>query len=61
MDFTALLQYSFGKVIETFSSNWFLLVISILISATLRVYIDDNAVSRFLRRNTKSSILLSRV
>ena len=59
MDFIALLQYSFGKVIETFSSNWFLLVISILISATIKVYVDDNAVSRFLRRNTRNSVLLS--
>lgn len=59
MDFISLLQYAFGKVIETFSSNWFLLVISILISATIKVYVDDNAVSRFLRRNTKNSILLS--
>lgn len=59
MDFISLLQYAFGKVIETFSSNWLLLVISILISATIKVYIDDNAISRFLRRNTKNSILLS--
>lgn len=59
MDFISLLQYAFNKVIETFSTNWFLLVISILVSATIKVYVDDNAVSRFLRRNTKNSILLS--
>jgi uncharacterized membrane protein YraQ (UPF0718 family) len=59
MDFAALLQYSFGKVIETFSHNWYLLVISIVISASLKAYVDDNAVSRFLRRNTKNSVLLS--
>lgn len=59
MDFISLIQFAFNKVIETFSSNWFLLVISILISATIKVYVDDNAVSRFLRRNTKNSILLS--
>jgi hypothetical protein len=59
MDFISLLQYAFNKVIETFSHNWFLLVISILISATIKVYVDDNVVSRFLRRNTKNSIFLS--
>jgi uncharacterized membrane protein YraQ (UPF0718 family) len=59
MEFTALLQYSFGKVIETFSHNWLLLVISIVVSASLKVYVDDNAVSRFLRRNTRNSVLLS--
>ncbi|NJN79674.1 MAG: hypothetical protein HC797_03925 [Anaerolineales bacterium] len=59
MDFLSLLQYAFSKVIETFSNNWFLLVISILVSASLKVYVDDNAVSRFLRRNTKNSVLLS--
>jgi uncharacterized protein len=59
MDFAALLQYSFGKVIETFSHNWFLLVISIVISASLKTFIDDDAVSRFLRRNTRNSVLLS--
>ena len=59
MDFLSLLQYAFGKVIETFSNNWFLLLISIVISATLKTYIDDNAISRFLRRNTKNSVLLS--
>lgn len=59
MDFISLLQYAFGKVIETFSNNWFLLLISIVVSATLKVYIDDNAISRYLRRNTRNSILLS--
>src|SRR6185369_2192815 len=55
----SLLQYTFGKVIETFSHNWFLLVISILISAALKLYVDQDAIARFLRRNTKNSVLLS--
>jgi uncharacterized protein len=59
MEFAPLLQYSFGKVIETFSNNWYLLVISIVISASLKAYIDEEAVSRFLRRNTGNSVLLS--
>lgn len=59
MDIISLLQYSFGKVVETFSHNWFLLVISILISTALRLYIDQEAIVRFLRRNTRNSVLVS--
>ena len=59
MDIFSLLQYTFGKVIETFSHNWFLLVISILISAALKLYIDQEAIARLLRRNTRNSVLLS--
>lgn len=59
MDITSLLQYSFSKVIETFSHNWPLLVISILISAALKLYIDQDAIARFLRRNARNSVLIS--
>jgi uncharacterized membrane protein YraQ (UPF0718 family) len=59
MDILSLLQQTFGKVIETFSHNWYLLLISILISAALKLYIDQDAIARFLRRNTKNSVLLS--
>jgi uncharacterized membrane protein YraQ (UPF0718 family) len=59
MDIISLLQYTFGKVLETFSHNWLLLVISILISAALKLYIDQDAIARFLRRNAKNSVLLA--
>src|SRR6185503_8885989 len=59
MDLISLLQYTFSKVLETFSHNWYLLVISILISAALKLYIDQDAIARFLRRNTKNSVLIS--
>ncbi len=59
MDIIALLQYTFGKVLETFSHNWYLLLISIVISAALKRYVDQDAIARFLRRNTKNSILIS--
>ena len=41
MDIISLLQQTFGKVIETFSHNWYLLVISILISAALKSISTD--------------------
>jgi uncharacterized protein len=59
MDIISLLQYTFSKVVETFSHNWFLLLISILISAALKLYVDQDAIASFLRRNTKNSVLLS--
>ena len=59
MDIVALLQYSFGKVIETFAHNWYLLLISIVISAALKLYINQDAIAGFLRRNTRNSVLIS--
>src|SRR5512143_4048180 len=59
MDIISLLQYTFSKVLETFSHNWYLLLISILISAALKLYVDQDAIASFLRRNTKNSVLLS--
>lgn len=59
MDINSILQYTFNKVIETFSYNWFLLLLSIVISAALKLYVDQDIIARFLRRNTKNSVLLS--
>jgi len=59
MNIASLLQYTLGKVVETFSHNWFLLLISIVTSVALKLYIDQDAISRFLRRNTKNSVLMS--
>ena len=59
MDIISLVQYTFSKVVETFSHNWFLLLLSILISAALKLYVDQDAITRFLRRNTRNSVLMS--
>ena len=59
MDIIALLQYTFSKVIETFAHNWFLLLLSIIISAALKLYIDQDVIASFLRRNMKNSVLMS--
>jgi uncharacterized protein len=59
MDIIALLQYTFQKVIETFSHNWYLLLLSIVISAALKLYVDQDAVGRYLRRNSRNSVLVS--
>jgi uncharacterized membrane protein YraQ (UPF0718 family) len=59
MDIMTLLQYTFTKVIETFSSNWYLLLLSIVISAALKFYVDQDSIARFLRRNTRNSVLMA--
>jgi len=59
VDIVSLLQYTFSKVVETFSHNWFLLLISIVTSVALKLYVDQDTISRFLRRNTKNSVLMS--
>ena len=59
MDIISLLQYAVNKVVETFSHNWPLLLISILVSAALKLYVDQDAIARFLRRNTRNSVLIS--
>lgn len=59
MDIISLLQYTFTKVIETFAHNWYLLLISIIVSAALKLYVDQEAIGRYLRRNAKNSVLVS--
>lgn len=59
MDVLLLIQYAFSKVIETLSNTWYLLLLSIIISAALKLYVDEDAIARFLRRNTKKSVLMS--
>src|SRR5512138_1354442 len=59
MDIISLLQYTFGKVIETFAHNWYLLLLSIVISAALKLYVDQDAIGNYLRRNAKNSVLVS--
>lgn len=52
-------QYALGKAGETFSGLWPLLLVSILISVALKLYVDQNRVSRFLRRNQQNSVVMS--
>jgi uncharacterized membrane protein YraQ (UPF0718 family) len=59
MEILPLLQETITKVIETFAHNWYLLLVSMMISAALKFYVDQEAIARFLRRNTKNSVLIS--
>ncbi len=59
MDITSLLVDAFTKVIGTFAHNWYLLLISIVVSAALKFYVDQDAIAGFLRRNTRNSVLMA--
>jgi len=59
MDITLLLQDAFTKVIGTFAHNWYLLLISIVVSAALKFYVDQEAIARFMRRNNRNSVLMA--
>src|SRR5215216_5965991 len=59
MNMISLLHYTVGKVVETFFDNWYLLLISIAVSAALKLYVDQDTIARFLRRNTRNSVLMS--
>jgi uncharacterized protein len=59
MNILPLLQSTLDKVLLTFSHNWYLLLISSIISVALKLYVDQDAVANFMRRNTKNSVLLS--
>jgi hypothetical protein len=59
MEITPLLVDAFTKVIGTFSHNWYLLLISIVVSVALKFYVDQETIARFLRRNTRNSVLMA--
>jgi uncharacterized membrane protein YraQ (UPF0718 family) len=59
MDIMTLLQDTLTKVIITFSHNWYLLLLSIIISAGLKFYVDQESIARFLRRNTRNSVVMA--
>jgi len=57
MELQSLIPYAFEKVLETLSHNWYLLLLSIIISAVLKVYVNQDSISLYLRRSTRNSIL----
>lgn len=52
-------QTALGTVLVTLSQLWPLLLISVLISVLLELYVDQNRVASFLRRNERNSVVMS--
>lgn len=54
-----ILQFALGKATQTFLGLWPLLLLSILISVALKLYVDQDSVANFLRRNQRNSVVMS--
>lgn len=54
---TELMKATLFQVWHTFASNWPLLVISALVAALLRVYLDQEKIARFLQRYQSAGVL----
>jgi uncharacterized membrane protein YraQ (UPF0718 family) len=52
-------QFAFGKTWETFSGLWPLLLLSVIISVILKLYVDQDRVAAFLKRNQRNSVVMS--
>lgn len=59
MDLYGTAQIALGKVLTTFSELWPILLLSVLVSAALKLYVDQDRVARFLRRNERNSVMMS--
>ena len=56
-----LVKYAFWQVIHTLSVNWPFLLISIVVSAAVKLYADQDRVAAFLKKNRKGGVLISTV
>ena len=59
MNLLDIFQFAFGKAWESFSGLWPLLLLSVLVSVVLKLYIDQDRVAAFLKRNQRNSVLIS--
>ncbi len=46
-----------AQVLGTLAQNWYFLVLSALIAALLKLYVDETLVARFLRRNQAAGVV----
>lgn len=56
-----LIEYAFMQVLSTMVQNWPFLLISILVSAAVKLYADQDRVTAFLQKSRKGGVLISTV
>lgn len=56
-----LIEYALGQVLHTVTANWPFLLISILVSAAIKLYADQERVASFLQKNRRGGVLVSTV
>lgn len=59
MHIIEILQFALEKATQTFLGLWPLLLLSIVISVALKLYVDQDSVANFLRRNQRNSVVMS--
>ena len=56
-----LIEYALQQVMHTLASNWPFLLVSIVVSAAIKLFADQDRVAAFLQRNRKGGILISTI
>ncbi len=59
MNIVELFQFALAKAVGTFLELWPLLLLSILVSVALKLYVDEDRVANFLKRNKNNSVAIS--
>jgi len=54
-----LFEYAIQQVLHTIAANWPFLLVSIVVSAAIKLYTDQDRVAAFLQKNRKGGILIS--
>lgn len=54
-----LVKNTFWQVLHTLSLNWPFLLLSVLVSAAVKLYADQDRVAAFLKKNRRGGILIS--
>jgi len=56
-----LFQYALQQVLHTLAANWPFLLVSIVISAAVKLYADQERVAAFLKKNRQGGVLISTI
>ena len=56
-----LIEYAIQQVLHTLSTTWIFLLISVVVSAAVKLYTDQDRVADFLKKNRKGGVLFSTI
>jgi len=59
MNIIQAFQFALEGTWTSFSGLWPLLILSVLISVTLKLYVDQDRIATFLKRNQRNSVVMS--
>jgi uncharacterized membrane protein YraQ (UPF0718 family) len=56
-----LIEYAFRQVLHTVAANWPFVLVSIVVSAAIKLYADQERVAAFLQKNRNGGVLISTI